>query len=366
MPTATTIRRLVATPLDIPLCEPFGIAGGATNVAESVVVALELEGGAVGYGEASPLPPFNGETRQGALATLATMHAAVVGEDARAWRAVAARASEHGSTSGAARCALETALLDALTKHIGLPLWSFFGGAERRLVTDVTIPIASVQDARRAARARAAEGFARLKVKVGGPRAGDDLARLLSVHEAAPEAALMLDGNGGLTAEAALDLLVALRARGVTPILFEQPVPADDLAGLASVARKGGVPVAADESVTTASDVLRVAALGAAEVVNIKLMKSGVVEALAIASAARAAGLRLMIGGMIEARLAMSMSASFAAGLGGFAFVDLDTPLFLAEDPFSGGYVGGGPELDLAPIRAGHGVTPILVAATPG
>jgi len=180
-------------------------------------------------------------------------------------------------------------VLDALAKRVRLPLWAFFGGAEQALVTDVTIPIASIAEAGRAAAERAAEGFGRLKVKVGGARAGDDLARLLAVREAAPDAALMLDGNGGLHAEAALDLLADLRARGVTPILFEQPVPGEDLAGLAEVARRGGVPVAADESVATAADVLRVAALGAARVVNIKLMKSGVAEALAIAAAARAA-----------------------------------------------------------------------------
>ncbi len=63
----------------------------------------------------------------------------------------------------------------------------------------------------------------------------------------------MLDANGGLSAEAALDLLSALRA-GVYPVLFEQPVPGDDSARLAEVARRGGVPVAADESVATAAD----------------------------------------------------------------------------------------------------------------
>jgi L-alanine-DL-glutamate epimerase-like enolase superfamily enzyme len=261
-------------------------------------------------------------------------------------------------SSRAARCAIETALLDALTKRAGMPLWAFFGGAERRLITDVTIPIVSVEAARRSASARAAEGFTRLKVKVGGIHAASDLDRLVAVRDAAPHADLMLDANGGLTAEAALDLLAGLRARGVTPILFEQPVPGDDLHGLAAVARLGGVPVAADESVTSAADVLRIAALVAASVVNIKLMKSGIVEALAIAETARAAGLSLMIGGMIEARLAMGVSACFAAGLGGFAFVDLDTPLFLANDPFVGGYEQRGPHLDLAPIQAGHGIAP--------
>jgi hypothetical protein len=56
--------------------------------------------------------------------------------------------------------------------------------------------------------------------------------------------------------------------------------------------------------------------------------------------------------------LAMTTSACFAAGLGGFSFVDLDTPLFLAENPFSGGYAQQGGTLDLRPIAAGHGVAP--------
>jgi L-alanine-DL-glutamate epimerase-like enolase superfamily enzyme len=215
-----------------------------------------------------------------------------------------------------------------------------------------------VAEARRAAAERAAEGFGRLKIKVGGPLSGGDLDRILAVREAAPAAELMLDGNGGLGAEAALDLLADLRARGVAPILFEQPVPGADLDGLAEVARRGGVPVAADESVSSAADVLRVASRSAAQVVNVKLMKSGVAEGLAIAATARAAGLGLMIGGMIEARLSMSMSACFAAGLGGFAFVDLDTPLFLADDPFDGGYAQRGAEIDLGPIEAGHGASP--------
>jgi L-alanine-DL-glutamate epimerase-like enolase superfamily enzyme len=83
-----------------------------------------------------------------------------------------------------------------------------------------------------------------------------------------------------------------------------------------------------------------------------------VAEALAIAASARAAGLGLMIGGMVEAKIAMSLSACLAAGLGGFAYVDLDTPLFLADDPFEGGYAQRGERLDLSPIEAGHGAAP--------
>jgi L-Ala-D/L-Glu epimerase len=351
----TVIRSLDVAPLDIPLWKPFGIAGGVQRVAEAALVTVELADGTRGFGEAAPLPAYNGETRDGAIDAVLAARSGVVGEDARAWRRIAAHAAATASASGAARCAIETAVLDALTRRAGVPLWAFFGGATRALVTDVTIPIASLGEARDEAAARAAEGFSRLKVKVGG---GGDAARVLAAHEAAPGAELMLDGNGGLTAEGALDLLADLRARGVTPILFEQPVPGADLDGLAEVARRGGVPVAADESVVDAADALRVATLGAAQVVNVKLMKAGVVAALDVATTARAAGLGLMIGGMLEAKLAMSMAACFAAGLGGFAFVDLDTPLFLAADPFAGGYAQRGAELDLSPIEAGHGASP--------
>ena len=65
-----------------------------------------------------------------------------------------------------------------------------------------------------------------------------------------------------------------------------------------------------------------------------------------------------MIGGMVETRLAMSASASIAAGLGGFTYVDLDTPLFLAEDPFEGGYAQQGEHIDLRAVRLGHGIEP--------
>ncbi len=201
-------------------------------------------------------------------------------------------------------------------------------------------------------------GFSRLKIKIGGGSEDEDLARILAAHEGAPRASFLLDGNGGLTAQAAIRLARELQAQGVRPLLFEQPVPKDDWRGLAEVARECGFPVAADESAASATDVLRLAATGAAQVVYVKPMKAGLVEAIEIATVAKAAGLGLMIGGMVEAKMAMSASACLAAGLGGFAFVDLDTPLFLAEDPFEGGYAQNGETLDLGPIVSGHGVTP--------
>ena len=86
-------------------------------------------------------------------------------------------------------------------------------------------------------------------------------------------------------------------------------------------------------------------------------MKAGVVEALDIAAICRAAHIDLMIGAMIESRLGSAISAHLAAGLGGFTYVDLDIPMLLAEDPFTGGYTQSGMEYRLDPAAPGHGVS---------
>ena len=125
------------------------------------------------------------------------------------------------------------------------------------------------------------------------------------------------------------------------------------------ITREGGVPVAADES---ASDVDRchnnLIEMQAANVVNIKLMKCGIAEALEIAGLCKAHSIGLMIGGMVESILAMTVSACFASGLGGFTFIDLDTPLFMTDSPLIGGMIYHGGKLNLNAISSGHGVVP--------
>lgn len=119
---------------------------------------------------------------------------------------------------------------------------------------------------------------------------------------------------------------------------------------------KPTLPVAADESAYSAANVARLIEMRAVNVINIKLMKSGFVEALDIAAVCRANHIQLMIGAMMESRLATSAAAHFVAGLGGFRFIDLGTPMLLAEDPFTGGYVQMGGMYDLTEVERGLGV----------
>lgn len=351
---AATIVSVGNEVIEIELGEPFAIAGGTQPSARIVLTKLTLADGTVGLGEAAPLPAYDGETADLAFSVLQRAAESLQGLDARRWRNVAAEIGARTVGSRSARCALETALLDALSRRAGLSLYAWFGGkAAPRLVTDVTIPIGGLASAGPSARSWSARGFESLKIKVGG---ADDLERVLAIHEHAPKARLMLDANAGLTADQALRLLAQLRDAGVEPCLFEQPVAADDWDGLMAV-KRAGARVALDESVATASDVIdAVRRLGNDLVVNVKLMKSGIVEGLAIATTTKASGASLMIGGMVESSLAMTVSACFAAGLGGFEFIDLDTHLFLQNSPLQGGLVMQGSTLSLEAISGGHGV----------
>ncbi len=361
MPAALRIRSLDISVLDLPLHEPFGISGGAQAVANNVLVALELADGTRGYGEAAPLPPYNGETQADALATLRTAREWLPGRETGDWRTLAAEfRGRGGAACGSAQCAFEVALLDAVTRSERQPLWKFFGGAGTELETDMTVTTGSAAQAAAGARAIRARGIRMIKVKVGGKDGpAHDLARIAAIHEVAPDSPLILDGNAGVSPAAARELVRGLKARGIAPALLEQWLGKDDLTGARALAAESGWLVAADESVTSAADARRVVAERAAQVINIKLMKAGVAEALEIAAVARAAGLALMIGGNIESMLAMTASACFAAGQGGFTFADLDTPLFLASNPFDGGYALDGGRISVAHLTAGHGVTPL-------
>jgi L-alanine-DL-glutamate epimerase-like enolase superfamily enzyme len=355
----TTIRALRAEPLDIPLHAPFGISGGALGLAANVLVTVELADGTLGHGEAAPFPAYNGETQAAALAALRGAVNRLPGRDAAEWAELGAEfRAAAGPGCGSARCALETALLDAVTARQGLPLWRHFGGAGTELETDMTVTTGTPALARAAAADIRARGIRIIKAKVGAGGPAADLARIDAILEAAPGSPLVLDGNAGLSRAEAAELVRGLRARGVTPLLLEQWLAKDDLEGLRALGAESGWTVAADESVTTAADAARVAQAGAAAVINIKLMKAGVAEALQVAAVARAAGLGLMIGGNVESILAMTTSACFAAGLGGFGYADLDTPLFLAANPFDGGFALEGGRISVAAIAAGHGVRP--------
>lgn len=352
------IRAVRARPLIAPMKEPFEIATGARTKVENVLIELKLADGTRGFGECAPLPAFNGETMEGALKAIRSGAQKLLGLDAARFEPLSRKIQSLFPASGAVRAGLEMAALDAWGRQRRLPLWSYFGGSSTTVATDVTVTIVPPAAAAAAAKRITRMGISTIKIKVGRDL-DDDVLRVEAVSKAAPKARLIVDANQGYKASGALKLLKRLSSIKIRPVLFEQPVAEQDWAGLAQVAREGGVAVAADETASSLANVLKIAQLKAAHAVNIKLMKFGVRESLEAARAARACGLRLMIGGMVESRLAMACAAHLAAGFGGFEFVDLDTPLWFSRDPMKGGpKIGPGGAYDLSSVAGGIGVQP--------
>jgi L-alanine-DL-glutamate epimerase-like enolase superfamily enzyme len=353
--TPSRIRRVEFAALELSLHEPFAIAGGAQASAANVLVTVTLADGTLGFGEGAPLPAYNGETQAGTLAALGVAGPRIEGMDARAWRSVSSALRELIAPAGAARCALEMAVLDAVLKQHGMAMSTFFGGKAEPLETDVTITMGSVEHAARAVERWKGVGFRKFKLKVGSADPELDAMRVVAAARACPGAIITLDANASLSSAVAIEMLRRVRELGVEPALFEQPTPAGDWDELARVAQH--VTVAADENVVTAEDALVAARLGRPHVINVKIMKAGIVEALDVMSVARATGMGLMIGGNVESILAMTVSAALAGGAGGFSHVDLDTPLFFAENPFQGGFALSGAQITLSDAP-GHGVMP--------
>jgi L-Ala-D/L-Glu epimerase / N-acetyl-D-glutamate racemase len=324
--------------VDIPITDPFVVATGARVVAENIFLRVTLEDGTQGYGEAAPFPEVGGEDRASSLDALTGLCATVLHQTADRFTEIARHMEDLLPTQPAARCGLETAIIDAYCRALNIPMWKLWGGADvRERETDITIPICDLDKTLELARRWYAGGFRLFKMKVGKD-VEQDIRRLEAVHQALPGIAFIGDGNQGFSRNECLAFARGVKRFGGTLALLEQPVVREDLEGLAAIRRDSGIPVAADEFVRSLADAEEVVARGAADYINIKIMKTGVVEARKIAAYTLLSGLKLMIGGMVETRIAMGCSFSMVLGMKGFEILDLDTPLLLAEDPVTGGY----------------------------
>ncbi|MBH0179576.1 MAG: dipeptide epimerase [Nitrospira sp.] len=332
-------------PVDIPITDPFVVATGARVVAENVFIRTTLSDGICGYGEAAPFPEVGGEDRKACLNALSDLVPLLIGQSVHNYRELATRMAHTTPMQPAARCALETALLDASSRSAKIPMWQLWGGADvRPRNTDITIPITTQDKTVALARGWYERGFRLFKMKVGN-NVDADIRRLEALHRTLPGISFIGDGNQGFSRQECLAFAKGVHQFGGVIVLLEQPVVRDDLDSMAAIRRETGIPVAADESVRSLDDARKVVEQGAADYINIKIMKTGVLEAREIAVFTLASGLKLMIGGMLESRIAMGCSFSLVLGMKGFDVLDLDTPLLLSIDPIQGGYRYDGPTL---------------------
>lgn len=331
--------------MNIPLTDPFIVATGELDSAQNLFVRITLGDGSVGYGEIAPFPDITGEDLASSLTMAKELAKATLGKSATQFRKLERAFQEIAPCHPAARCGLETALVDAVCRAGGLPLWALWGGADIRIrETDITIPITDMNRTLHLARKWYSQRFRVFKMKVGKD-VDRDIRRIEAIHHDFPAVSFIVDPNQGFDREEAVKFAKEVNRFGGSILLFEQPVNKNDLDSLAALRSSLDVPIAADESVQTVKDLKSIIQKQAADFINIKITKSGLLEGVEMASLARMNGLRLMIGGMVETRVAMGCSLSLVLGLVGFEVLDLDTPLLLGNDPVEGGYRYAGPQL---------------------
>ena len=309
--TSSISRNLSAAIERWPIAGAFTISRGAKTEAVTVMAKVS-HGGLAGRGECVPYPRY-GETPEATLAALQAMQEPLS-------RGLDRKALQAAMPAGAARNALDCALLDLESKIRGERAWTLLGRpAPRPSTTAFTISLGT-PEAMAAATGKAAHRPL-LKIKLGGAGDGE---RIAAVRKAAPESELIVDANEAWTSDNLERNLAICADHGVT--LVEQPLPAAEDAALARIRRP--VAVCADESVHD-----RASLKGLRErydAVNIKLDKTGrLTEALAMADAAHALGFEIMIGCMVATSLAMAPAMLLAQQA---RFVDLDGPLLLAQD----------------------------------
>jgi L-alanine-DL-glutamate epimerase-like enolase superfamily enzyme len=309
------LRSLHAVHDRFGLNAPFRIARGVKTAADVVTVTIG-QGDLYGRGEGVPYPRY-GESIADALAAIDSVALLVRAGAPRAEIAAVMR-------PGAARNAIDAALWDLEAKLAGTTVAALAGVAPPAPVASaITIGI-DAPAAMAAAAARVAH-VPLLKVKVDR---ADGRAQIAAVRAAAPAPRLIVDPNESWSIDEVTgwqDFLVDQRVD-----LLEQPLPADADAALSGIVSR--VPVCADESLHTGSDLAALA--GRYAVVNVKLDKTGgLTEALQLADAALAAGFGLMVGCMVCSSLGIAPALLLAARA---AFVDLDGPLWLAEDRAGG------------------------------
>jgi len=298
-----------------PIAGSFTISRGAKTEAVTVVAQVS-QGGLIGRGECVPYPRY-GETPEATLAAIQSMREPVQGGLDR-------RALQTAMPPGAARNALDCALMDLEAKTSGRRIWDLLGRSPPRpCITAYTISLAS-PEAMAAAASKAAHRPL-LKIKLGGD---GDAGRIAAVRQAAPKSTLIVDANEAWTPGNLEQNLADCAAAGVT--LVEQPLPAGQDEALVQIRKP--LAVCADESV---HDRASLEALRERyDAVNIKLDKTGgLTEALVMAEAAHALGFQIMIGCMVATSLAMAPAMLLAQQA---RFVDLDGPLLLARDRENG------------------------------
>lgn len=325
--------QLILHPVDLRLRHTFTIAHDSRDIQPTLIVELRDASGRSGLGEATATP-YYGVTIEGLTERLETIRPLLATADGQTPEALWQQLYPHLAANPFALCAVDQAMHDLAAQRAGLPLYAHWGlDPTHNPLTDYTIGLDTVD--KMVAKMREMP-WPIYKIKLG---TADDLSVVRALRqqtdaECSPTerspTRFRVDANGAWTADQTLAYAPELKQLGVE--FIEQPLPADDWTGMKRVYDACVLPVIADESCITESDVARCA--GYFHGINVKLTKcGGLTPARRMLAEARSLGLKAMVGCMTESSVGIAAIAHLLPLLD---FVDMDGSLLIANDPATG------------------------------
>jgi L-alanine-DL-glutamate epimerase-like enolase superfamily enzyme len=269
------IKSIEPVAISLPMKKPVKMAGETVTRADNILVRIESDNGAVGWGEAASAPTMTGETVASMMAAVAHMAPGLLkrGADDFAGASAAMDAQMYGNNG--AKAAVEIALHDLVGRATGQPLYALLGGKRRdRIAALAVIGSADTAADTREAQERRGDGYTIFKLKVGVASPEADAERTNAVCAAlGGDMLISADANQGWSADQGIHYVRAVAESGLG--FFEQPVHAHDLAGMASVAAASRIAIGADEGIHSLDDIERHHERKAARGVSLKTIKLG-------------------------------------------------------------------------------------------
>lgn len=322
--------------LRVPLKTPFKTALRTVDYMEDVVLIIETNTGHRGYGSAPATAVITGETHGSIIEAIRTVIAPhIIGEDIRNLNRIVNLVQKSIFTNFSAKAAVEIAVFDLFAQSFNAPLYRVLGGGEPKIMTDITISVDYIDKMVEDALAAVELGFEALKIKVGKDPALD-VERVKAIAAAVSDSALLrLDANQGWTPKQTVTALRELESCGIELEFIEQPVRGDDIDGMKYVTERVSTPVMADESTFGPKEVIDLIQMRGADIINIKLMKTGgISNALNIANIAALYDVECMIGCMLETSIGVTAAAHVAVAKSDvITRVDLDAPSLAVSSP---------------------------------
>lgn len=335
-PNAPHVERIETLLVDLPTIRPHKLSVATMNGQTLMLVRVYCSDGVVGLGEGTTIGglAYGGESPESMKLAIDTYFAPLmIGQDASRVQSLMARIEKMIRDNRFAKCAIETALLDAHGKRLGLPVSELLGGRRRDRLS-VAWTLASGNTATDIAEAESMLERRRHKVfklKIGARAVREDVAHVAQIKRAlGDQAAVRVDVNMAWSETDAAWGMAALADAGCE--LVEQPVAS--AAALARLVRRFPVALMADESLTGPGSAFELARIQGADVFAVKIEQSGgLYAAQRVAAIADAAGIGLYGGTMLEGAVGTIASAQVFATFANLQWgTELFGPLLLTEE----------------------------------